>query len=124
MKAYSVSLINAAILIVLAAWGYLSSDTPSITALIPATIGVLLILCNNGVKKENKVIAHIAVMLTLVILIGLIKPLTGAIGRNDMPAIFRVIAMLLSTAIALLYFIKSFRDARKNREKTAKTEAK
>ena len=64
MKAYSVSMINAIFLIALSAWGYFSSDTPSMTALIPAIIGILLILCNNGVKKESKVIAHILSRLT------------------------------------------------------------
>ena len=115
MKAHTASLINALLLIVLAGWGYLSSDTPSMTALIPAIIGVILLGLNNGVKKENKVIAHIAVVLTLLILIGLIKPLTGAMERADNMAIMRVVVMLLSTIVALVYFIKSFIDARKSR---------
>ncbi|MEM9143862.1 MAG: hypothetical protein AAGA86_12815 [Bacteroidota bacterium] len=119
MKAYTASFFNAVILIVLSAWGYFSSDTPSMTALIPAIVGVLLLLCNRGVKRENKVIAHIAVVLTLLILIGLIKPLMGAMGRDDNPAIARVVVMLLSTIIALVYFVKSFIDARKARQNEA-----
>lgn len=116
MKAHTASLINAIILIAFSAWGYFSSDTPSITALIPAIIGVLLLICNPGVRKENKVIAHIAVVLTLLVLIGLIKPLTGAMGRGDSAAIFRVVTMILSTLLAMVYFVKSFIDARKNRQ--------
>ena len=72
MKAHTASLINALILIALSLWGYFSSETPSMTALIPTAIGVVLLALNNGVKKENKVIAHIAVLLTLLSLIGLV----------------------------------------------------
>ena len=115
MKPHTASLINAIILIVLSGWGYLSSDTPSLTALIPAIIGAILLGLNQGVKKENKVIAHIAVVLTLLILFGLIKPLTGAFERNDSIAILRVVVMMISTVIALIFFVKSFIDARKNR---------
>ena len=119
MKAHTASLINAKLLITLPLWGYLSSETPSITALIPAFIGVALLGMNYGVKKENKIIAHIAVLLTLVILFGLIKPLMGALGRGDGLAIGRVLVMIISTVLAIVFFVKSFIDARKRREKEA-----
>lgn len=116
MKPHIASLINALLLVSLSLWGYLSSDSPSMTALIPTVIGVILLLCNPGIKSENKVIAHIAVLLTLLILLGLGKPLMGAIGRSDTMAIIRVSVMLLSTLFALVTFIQSFIQARKNRE--------
>ncbi len=119
MKAHTASLINAVLLIVLPLWGYFSSETPSITALIPAFIGVLLLAMNYGVKKENKIIAHIAVVLTLVILFGLITPLKGAIGRGDTLAIGRIIVMILSTIMAMIFFVKSFIDAKKRRVQAA-----
>ncbi len=119
MKAHTASLINAVLLIVLPLWGYLSSETPSKTALIPAGIGIILLVMNPGVKKENKVIAHIAVLLTLLILIALIKPLMGAVGRGDSLAILRLALMIISTALAMVFFVKSFIDARKRREKEA-----
>lgn len=115
MKAHTASLINAIILIVFGLWGYFGSTTPSFTALIPAIIGVMLLVLNNGIKKENKVIAHIAVLLTLVMLAGLFMPLKGAIGRDDMAAVARVVIMVLSTLVALIFFVKSFIDARKAR---------
>ena len=115
MKAHKTSLVNAILLIVLPLWGYFSSDSPSMTALIPTCIGIALLLLNKGVKNENKIVAHIAVLLSLVILIGLIKPLTGAIGRSDTAAMIRVFVMILSTIIAMVFFVKSFIDARKKR---------
>ncbi len=115
MKAHTASLINAVLLVGLGLWGYFASESPSPTALIPVVFGVILALLNGGVKKENKVIAHIAVLLTLLILFGLIKPLMGVLERGNTMGIVRVGAMLLSTVVALIYFIKSFIDARKNR---------
>lgn len=115
MKAHIVSLIHAVALIGLGGYGYLSSDTPSFTALIPVVFGVLLLAMNNGVKKENKVIAHIAVLLTLLIIIGLIKPLTGAMGRGDSAAVARVATMLVLGVLAMVSFVRSFIAARKAR---------
>ena len=115
MKAHIVSLIHAVALLGLGGYGYLSSDTPSVTALIPVVFGVLLLAMNNGVKKENKVIAHIAVLLTLLIIIGLIKPLTGAMGRGDSAAVARVATMLVLGVLAMVSFVRSFIAARKAR---------
>ncbi|MEM7370318.1 MAG: hypothetical protein AAF587_17045 [Bacteroidota bacterium] len=116
MKAYTASLINSVSLVVLGLWGYMASDTPSMTALIPVIIGAVLLACYPGIKKENKIIAHVAVVLTLVILLGLFMPLRGAIGRGDGAAIARVAVMLITTILALYYFIKSFIEARRARE--------
>lgn len=115
MKTHVASLINALFLIVLPLWGYLSLEDPSATRLIPAVVGVLLLLCNKGLKKENKAVAHIAVLLTLFIAFGLIKPLTSVIGRSDAFGIVRVILMLISTVFAMYFFVRSFINARKNR---------
>ena len=115
MKAHIVSLIHAVALIGLGGYGYLSSDTPSVTALIPVVIRVLLLAMNNGVKKENKVIAHIAVLLTLLFFIGLIKPLSGAMGRGVSAAVARVATMLVLGVLAMVSFVRSFIAARKAR---------
>ena len=40
--------------------GILEVSSP--TALIPVGFGTVLILCTPGVKKQNKVIAHVAVL--------------------------------------------------------------
>lgn len=119
MKAHTASLINAIALIGLSLWGYLSSATPSFTALIPTIVGAVLLVLNPGVKKENKIIAHIAVLLTLLILFGLVKPFTGAMGRADTPAMIRVAIMILTTIVAMVFFVKSFIEERKRRARVA-----
>ena len=118
MKVYFVTMLNGFILVLLGAWGYLGSQTPSPTALIPVFAGILLLYFVTGVKAQNKVIAHLAVLLTLVMVIALIKPLSGAIGRSDSLAVSRVSVMMLASAVNLVYFIRSFIAVRKAREKT------
>lgn len=116
MNAGTASLINAVLLIALSLWGYFSAVDPSPTAFIPTVIGVLLLLMNGGVRKENKVIAHIAVLLTVVVLFGLAMPLMGSMKRGDNMGLLRVGIMLLSTVFALVYFVKSFIAAKKARQ--------
>tara|TARA_B100000963_G_C22314756_1_gene531633 strand:+ start:302 stop:673 length:372 start_codon:yes stop_codon:yes gene_type:complete len=115
-KPYQISAINAVSLISLGSYGYIQSDSPSMTALIPVIFGVLLLLMNSGIKSENKLIAHIAVTLTLIILFGMAMPLLGAIGRSDTYAILRVSVMVITTVVSMVFFVKSFIEARKNRE--------
>ena len=115
MKASTSSLLNAIILISIGLWGYFESESKAITALIPVIIGIILLLVNKGVKNENKALAHVAVLLTFLILLGLIKPLLGAFERENAYAIIRVLLMIISSLWAMISFIKSFISARKNK---------
>lgn len=110
MKAHSASRINAVILIVIGVWGYVESNSP--TSFIPVVIGLILLILNKEIKNQNKVIAHIAVLLTLLSFAN-IMPLKSALedGRND--AALRLIIMLTSSFYAMIYFIRSFIQARK-----------
>ncbi len=111
MKLYIANLLNSIILIIMGVWGYFDVNSP--TALIPAIFGIILLLCHWGLKKENKLIAHIAVLLTLLILVALIgmrlpKSLdSGGIG------LYRVLAMIITSSLAMIIFIKSFINARR-----------
>ena len=44
MKPYIANLVNALVLIVMGTWGYLSSENPSGTALIPVGFGIIFLL--------------------------------------------------------------------------------
>ncbi len=118
MKPFQANLLNAIVLIIMGLWGYFDyvSDKPSPTALIPVAFGVLFLLVTPPFKKENKIVAHVVVLLTFLLIIALFMPLLGAIGRNDSAAIFRVGLMMASSVFALIIFIKSFIDARKARK--------
>ncbi len=116
MKPYIANLLNAIVLIAFGTWGYFAGGQASFTALIPAAFGVILLICTPMVKKENKAVAHIVVLLTLLCLIGLIKPLTSQISQGDTMGIVRVGAMILTGIIAKVSFVKSFIDARKAKQ--------
>jgi len=121
MEAYKGNLLNSIVLIGMGLWGYFdyAGDSASKTALIPVAFGVLFLILSPAVKRENKVVAHIVVLLTLLVIISLFKPLTAALGADRMMAIIRVSTMIVAGVFAMFTFIKSFRDARKAREAQA-----
>ena len=107
-----IHLLNSFTLIVFGIWGYLVGG--SFTALIPFSFGLILLFLYKGVKNEDKVIAHIAVMLTFIILIAIIaQPLKVALSAGDSGRIFRSSVMVLTSALAMISFILSFIRARR-----------
>tara|TARA_B100000925_G_C21973696_1_gene459081 strand:- start:680 stop:1033 length:354 start_codon:yes stop_codon:yes gene_type:complete len=107
-----IHLLNSFTLIVFGIWGYLVGG--SFTALIPFSFGLILLFLYKGVKSEDKVIAHIAVMLTFIILIAIIaQPLKVALSAGDSGRIFRSSVMVLTSALAMISFILSFIRARR-----------
>lgn len=116
MNSTNANIINSVCLIVIGLWGYFEVSSP--TALIPVCFGAVLILCTPGVKKQNKVIAHVAVLLTLVILVALTgMRLPKSIEKGGL-GLVRVFLMIGTSALSMVYFIGSFIAARKAREKS------
>lgn len=116
MKVHQVNAASAVILVVMSGWAYFGSDTPSITALIPGVFGLLLLACTPGVKAHNKIVAHVAVVLALLVFAALFKPLSGALSRGDTFAIVRTGIMSLAALAALVAFVFSFIAARRARK--------
>ncbi|CAI8214130.1 MAG: Uncharacterised protein [Cryomorphaceae bacterium] len=122
MTAQKMNLINAFTLISLGLWGYIDVSNYTLdtivsfehwTALITVLFGIILLLCNKGIQNSNKAIAHIAVVLTLLVLIALVgKRLPISIDQGGV-GLFRVLAMSLSSFIAFIAFIRSFIENRK-----------
>ena len=107
MKPHKISFVNAITLISFGLWGYIDVDY-SPTALIPVIFGIIILILNPGLKRENKVVAHIVVLLTFLILVGLVKPLMSTLESGNTMGITRVSLMMLSTLMALIVFVKSF----------------
>ena len=61
MKAYKLSFVNAITLICFGLWGYIDVNF-SPTALIPVIFGIIILLLNPGLKKENKIISHLSLI--------------------------------------------------------------
>ena len=113
MEASKANLINSLSLIVFGFWGYL--DSTSMTALIPVGIGLTLGGLTSGIKNGNKVIAHIAVLGTLIILFALIgMRLPKSLDQGGI-GLFRVIAMISTSLLAMTAFVKSFVKNRKSK---------
>ena len=110
MNAFKANLINSITLITIGLWGYFESS--SATALIPVVFGFILIVCSKGVKSQNKLVAHIAVLLTLIILLALGMRLPKSIDSGGL-GLIRVSAMIATSTLAMIFFVKSFIDARK-----------
>ncbi len=118
MKAASANLLNAVVLIAAGLYGYFgikgSDGNSSVTALIPAFFGVLFLVMHKGVAAANKVVAHVVVVLTLVLLVMCVMRFMKVDDWNAKKYLF--LACILSNLIALIAFIKSFIDARKARQ--------
>ena len=118
MKPYQANTINSLALILMPLWAYFTfeatadKESLSLTALIPLFLGCILLLCTNGIKNENKIIAHIAVLVTFIALLGLFMPLKSAINDGRLLSIIRVAIMLITGFLAMISFVKSFIKAR------------
>jgi hypothetical protein len=118
MKAAQANLLNAIVLIAAGLYGYFMLLTPegthAITALIPAAFGLIFLVLQKGVATENKIIAHVVVVLTLVLLIICTMRFFKIDDWGAKKYLF--LACIVSNAVALLAFIGSFIAARKNRQ--------
>ena len=117
MNVSKANLINSISLISLGLWGFFEAfaevEWKAATALIPVVFGFILFFCTKGIKNQNKIIAHVAVLITLIAIGGLSKPLMSAIEDGRNLGIFRVSLMVLTSVIAMISFVKSFIEARK-----------
>lgn len=114
MNAANANLLNALVLVGMGLWGVKTTGLEnSFTPLIPVIFGIILFVCTNFIRNHHKIVSHIAVVLTLLILVALAMPFNKAISKGNTMGIIRMGAMMLTSLIAFIYFIKSFRDARK-----------
>jgi len=118
MKAATANILNAIVLIAAGLYGYFgiaaSDGTHSLTALIPAAFGIIFLAMQKGVANHNKIISHVVVVLTLLLLVMCIMRFVKVQDWVDKKYVF--LACVISNAVALIAFIGSFIEARKNRK--------
>jgi hypothetical protein len=114
------SMIAGAILIVVGVFVTLVSDSGSVTALIPAFIGVVFVVLGalGRAKPDlNHHLMHAAAALALLAILG---SLGSAIGRGSTGwALFAQLATVAVATVFLVLSILSFRAARQAREAAA-----
>lgn len=111
MQPWRANFINGVILSIVGLWAGLTSASG--TAFIPLAFGIIFLICTPFMRSGNKVVAHIVVVITLLVIIALMKPLFGAIERGNTLGITRLAVMIFSCIVAMVVFIKSFVNARK-----------
>jgi exosortase/archaeosortase len=118
MKATQANLLNAIVLLAAGLYGYFMILTPegtrAITALIPAAFGLLFLVFQKGVASQNKIISHVVVVLTLLLLIICIMRFLKIEDWGAKKYLF--LACIVSNIIAMIAFVGSFISARKNRK--------
>ena len=105
-------------LIVLAVGFYLGTGAKSLTALIPAGIGLPIAICGGLAFKENlrKHAVHAALVFALLGVIGMLMRLPKLLSGDAKATV--VAATLLMGGICIIFIvlgIKSFRNARRER---------
>ena len=109
------NIINSISLILMGIWGFFDLSSP--TALIPSMFGLLLLGCFLfSYKKQNlnKIFAHIAIVLTLIILLSLVAMRLPKSIDDGGIGLIRVLIMISTSLFSIVIFVKSFVDMRKN----------
>lgn len=114
MTPAAINRLNALILLIIGLWGAFAANF-SPTAFIPVVFGAIFLAAGGAFAKGNKVVVHIVVLLTILLVFMLAgMPLRKALAGDDTLKIIRLCTMVLSGVIATVVYIKSFIDARKN----------
>ncbi len=113
MNAHKATILNGITLVLMSVWSYFATQSPSV--FVSTAFGVVFLLLAPGIKRESSLIAHIAVVLVVVYILALFNPLRGTIERGNVAGTIRVGLMMLTSVVALVYYVKSFIDARRAR---------
>lgn len=114
------SLIAGAALIVVGVFVTVVSDSGSVTALIPAFIGVIFVLLGVIGRAKAELNRHAMHVAAAVALVAVLASAGSAIGRGSTGwALFAQLATIVVGAVFLALAIRSFRAARLAREADA-----
>ena len=107
------------VLIAIGLVGYLATGGASVTALIPAMLGAIMLILALAARSEQarKHAMHAAVAIALLSLIGTLPRLFPALMAREFqrPAVIAQLAMVLVLAFYVALGVKSFIDARRAR---------
>ena len=107
MNPKTTNVINSIALIMMGLWGFIDVSSP--TALIPTAFGVLIFICfvlSKRNEKLNKIFSHVAILLTLLILISLIGTRLPKSIDDGGIGLLRVLIMIGTSSLSIVIFIK------------------
>lgn len=106
-------------LIAIGVIGYIATGGASLTALIPAMIGAILLVLAIAARsaEARKHAMHAAVAIALISMLGTLPRLVPALrgGEFQRPAVIAQAAMVLVLLVYVAMGVKSFIDARRAR---------
>jgi uncharacterized membrane protein (UPF0136 family) len=115
---HKVNMVNGIILITAGLIGFFSNPSYPLTALISPAFGLVFILLNPAMKKGNKIVIHLIVVLTL--LLGIM--VTMVFFRAAEPAFDRrsilLAIMALSCYVSFAFYLANFIKARMDKGNT------
>ena len=120
MPPYKANLLNGIVLLIVGILGYFSITSNangefSPTVFIAPAFGLIFLLLTPGMKKENKVVSHLIVLLTFLLgamlLIMFIKRLSTGSSITE-PGMMRFLIMIISCFTAMVVFVGSFKKTR------------
>jgi hypothetical protein len=107
------------VLIAIGVIGYIVTRAASVTALIPAIVGAVLLILGLVARdpKFRKHAMHVAVAFALIAALGTLPRLLPALGAGNLqrPAVIAQAAMVAVLLCYVLMGVKSFVDARRTR---------
>lgn len=119
----SISIACGTLLMLIGAIGYINgamTDRASITALIPAFFGIALVLLGVFARMRDSMRKHLMHVAVLIALLGFIFPAGRLISNLGSLTYSAAVVSQVSMALVCLLFvilgIKSFTDARRNRQ--------
>jgi hypothetical protein len=104
-------------LIVIGVVGYVATDRQSATALIPAVLGLLLLVFGWLARNEayRKHAMHAVALIALLGLLGTIRGFIRLLGGTTTPAVISQGLTAILAGALLVLCVKSFIDARRRR---------
>lgn len=119
----TVSITCGALLLLIGVLGYISSvmtDKASVTALIPAFFGIILILLGILARTKENLRKHLMHAAVLVALLGFLATAGRLVSKLGELTYSAAVVSQIATAVVCLFFvvlaIKSFADARRGKE--------
>lgn len=110
MKPSQINLFNSCVLLFIGMAGFYANNFNFHTAIIPIGCGLLFLILNTWLKRNNITGFYVVLILSSVLCIAFIWPLIRNIEQKDHMGIMRISLEMLSCFLATLVYVKYIVD--------------